>query len=185
MQKKTTTTNRRKLHRRQAVVYYRESTDGDDSDSVAAQKEIIGRWAAETSHEIVEEVIDRWTDATPSTATLNLEIEQHVTKHGDLVYVFRMDANLWRRWRRGDMSLRFDKLSKYPGDRAVFVTTDKEIASILPWLIYLGTGIPAVHTATASARLPLAEAGGSELCRPAIAPRDYPRVGAGDGRYGD
>ena len=57
---------RRKLHRRQAVAYYRGSTDGDDGDSIAAQKEIVGRWAAETGHEIVEEVIDRATEATPA-----------------------------------------------------------------------------------------------------------------------
>ena len=136
---KRTTTNRRKLHRRQAVVYYRGSTDGNDGDSIAAQKEAIGRWAAETSHEIVEEVIDRTTGPMPATFVRDAMIQQHVTKQGDVLYVVRMEVGLWRRWRRGEMSLFFHNLSKHPGDRAVFVTTDRDIADGLPFRIYVGS----------------------------------------------
>ena len=138
MQKKTGT-NRRKLHRRQAVVYYRGSTDGNDGDSIAAQKEIVGRWAAETGHEIVEEVIDRTTGLMPATFIRDAMIQQHVTKQGDVLYVVRMEVGLWRRWRRGEMSLFFHRLSKHQGDRAVFVATDKDIAERLPFRIYVGS----------------------------------------------
>jgi hypothetical protein len=118
------------------VAYYRESCTGDDGVSVEAQKEIVHRWAAENGHKIVEEVTERATGSTPDMFIIDAMIEQHVTRRGDVLYVIRMDAG---RWRRGEMSLFFHNLSKHPGDRAVFVTTDKDIADGLPFRIYAGS----------------------------------------------
>ena len=90
-------------------------------------------------HEIVEEVTERATGPTPDMFIIDAMIEQHVIKRGDVLYVIRMDVELWRRWRRGEMSRFFHNMSKHPGDRAVFVTTDKDIADGLPFRIHAGS----------------------------------------------
>jgi hypothetical protein len=134
-----TTPNRRKWHRRQVVAYYRGLPTGADADSIAVQKEIVGRWAAENDHEIVEEFIDRSAKALDAVFARGAMISQQVTKQGEVLYVIRLDTERWRRWRRGDMSLRFRNLSKNVGDRAVFVTTDEGIADYLSFQIVIGS----------------------------------------------
>ena len=138
MRKKTTPKDRER-NRLRAVVYYRQSTDGGDGDSVATQKEIIGKWAAENHLEIVEEVIDCRPVAEPSEfdSAFDAMFKQHVTMHGDMLYVLRMDASRWRRWRRSDMALQYRNLSKSHDRRVIFVTTAKDTASHLSWLIHL------------------------------------------------
>ena len=121
-----TTTPRRKLRRRQIVAYYRGLAAGDDRRFDRGPKRDHRRWAAENGYEIVEEDIDRTTGPRPDTCSFPKMIEQQVTRQGDILYVIRMDTELWRRWRRGEMSLFYQNLSKNQGDRAVFVTTDKD-----------------------------------------------------------
>lgn len=133
-----TTTPRRKLHRRQIVAYYRGLAAGDDRNLIAAQKEIIRRWAAENGYELVEEDVDRTMGPRRDTCSFPKMIERPVTSQGDILYVIRMDTALWRRLRRGEMSLFYQNMSKHPGDRAVFVTTDKDLANDLPWRILVG-----------------------------------------------
>jgi len=120
------------------VAYYRGLASGDDTDLIAAQKEIIRRWAAERGYEIVEEEIDRTTEPRLDTFPFRKMIEQLVTSQGDVLYVIRMETDLWRRWRRGEMALFYQNVSKHQGDRAVFVTTDKDIAGYLPLPIVIG-----------------------------------------------
>jgi len=112
---------------------------GDDRNLIAAQKEIIRRWAAENGYELVEEDVDRTMGPRPDTCSFPKMIERQVTSQGDILYVIRMDTELWRRWRRGEMSLFYQNLSKHQGDRAVFVTTDKDLANHLPWRILVGS----------------------------------------------
>ena len=130
---------RRTLHRRQVVAYYRESPNGDDGAPISAQKEIVATWAAENDHEVVEEVIERKTEPRPCVFEMGVLTQRRATRRGDVLYVVSMDVALWHRWRRGEMSLFFHNLSKHPGDRAVFVTADKEIADGLPFPIYFGS----------------------------------------------
>jgi len=132
-------TTRRQLRKRQAVAYYRGLAAGDDGNVIAAQKEIIGKWAAENGYELVEEDVDRTMGPRLDTFPFRKMIEQRVTSQGDILYVIRMETELWRRWRRGEMSLYFQNLSKNQGDRAVFVTTDKDIAGYLPLRIVIGS----------------------------------------------
>ena len=123
-----TTPNSRKWHRRQVVAYYRGLPTGADADSIAVQKDIVGRWAAENDHEIVEEFVDTVAEPWPGQSKTSPMIKQHVTKQGDDLYVIRLDTKLWRRWRSSAMSLWFQNLSKNQCDRAAFVTTDKDLA---------------------------------------------------------
>jgi hypothetical protein len=142
MQQKTP---KRKLHRRQVVAYYRDSPTGDDGASIEIQKEIVARWAAENNHEVIEEVVEKVVERVAEPVTVaaafvrDAVVQQHATKQGDTLYVIRMEVALWRRWRRGEMSLFFRNLSKHPGDRVAFVTTDKDIADHLPLRICLGS----------------------------------------------
>ena len=135
MQQKTPTP-RRKFHKRQAVAYYRESPNGDDAASIAAQREIVARWAAENDHEVVEEVVERETEPRPRIFEMGVPIQQHATKTGDMLYVLAMHADLWRHWRRCYRASQFSNLSKNQGDRAVFVTTDNALAERLSCLIF-------------------------------------------------
>ena len=121
------------------MVYYRQSTVDSDRDSIATQQEVIRQWAAETDVEIVEEFIDRRpvTKTSEFQSAFDAMFKQHVTMRGDILYVLRMDTRLWRRWRRSDMALQYRNLSKSHDRRVIFVTTAKDTASHLSWLIHL------------------------------------------------